>query len=436
MNDLERDLRQMFERHEADLREPRFAPARAPGPLLRRTRRRQVGVALPAIAVAAVVAIGSTAGAVAVLRSSDRRTPADRSETPTPPPSPGEALRPSGLDDRFTIAFAQGQVNGFAWAIWANEDLSCVGFASDAPGVDVECGGAPYGGSHLTEVGECVYACPVPGQPIVYGPASSQVAGVELVLDDGTTYSGVIHPSPPEVTSGVRFFTVTTDQRQGFTGTLIATGAQGQVLERLRYPRNADAPGGPSLPVAVETTLASGAPMIEYDGRPYEPEQWEIAVWRTAADDWCLGTFYPNASKALVAAEGRGCGSRKQLFDGIRSGAIGHADVWWMNALDTIQEPVAPELGKSAQERFLYRAWGTVSANVSAVRIEVADGSVVEAQLYDPPPGLEDLGRLFVAEFRSKLAPLEYDSGMGGITWRAVALGADGEVLGSDEFGL
>lgn len=435
MNDLERDLRQMYARREADLREPRFAPARAPGPLLRRTRRRQVGVALTAIAVVAVVAIGSTAGAAALLRSSDHRTPADQNETPTPPPTPAEAVPPANLSDRFSIPFAQGDVNGVAWIIWANEDGSCAGFANDTGGIDSGCGPPRYAGDHLIGIGECIYACP-PGGPIVYGPVSSQVAAVRLVLDDGTTYPGIVHPTPPEATSGVRFFTVTTDRRRGFTGTLIATGADGRILERVRYPRIADEAGGPSTPISVEATLASGAPTIEYAGRPYEPERWEIAVWRNGALRWCFGTRYPSSGTAVLATEGPGCAVRAKVFDGIRSGAIGHADLWWMNALDTIQEPVAPELGKSAQEWFLYRAWGTVSADVSAVRIEVADGSVAEAQLYDPPPGLEDLGRLFVAEFRSKLAPLEYDSGMGGITWRAVALDANGEVLGLDEIAL
>ena len=84
---------------------------------------------------------------------------------------------------------------------------------------------------------------------------------------------------------------------------------------------------------------------------------------------------------------------------------------------------------------FRYRAVGTASSDVASVRIELGDGQVVDAVLYDPPPGLEDMGRLFVAEFRSKDHPWEY-GGEGGITWRAVALGANGEVLGSDEVSL
>ena len=92
------------------------------------------------------------------------------------------------------------------------------------------------------------------------------------------------------------------------------------------------------------------------------------------------------------AAEGRGCGPRVSLFDGIRRGAIGHADVWWINVAETIQDPLAPDLMESAEQTFAYRASGTVSDDVVAVRIEVDDGSVVEARLYDPPSGLEDVG--------------------------------------------
>jgi hypothetical protein len=435
MNDLERDLRQLFEQHEADLREPRFAPAHAPMPVLRRTRRRQVGVALTALAVIAGVAIGSTVGAAALLRTSDRKMPAD--QNPTSSPTPGEAGPSSDLADQYSTVLAQGEVDGVAWVIWGNADGVACGFANDVGGIDAGCGHdqRPHG-TDLSQIGECIYACPTPGEPIVYGRVSSRATSVRLVLDDGSTLDGVIHPAPPELPSDVRFFTITTDRLRGLSGTLFAIGPDGGVLEHLRYPWRADQPGGPAAPVTLEATLASGAPTIEYDGRPYEPERWEVAVWRNGALDWCLGTIFPNASKAVVATEGRGCEPRERLFDGIRSGAIGHADVWWMNALDTIQEPVAPQLSDAAQEWFLYRAWGTVSAAVAAVRMEVADGSVVEAQLYDPPSGFEDMGRLFVAEFRSKLAPLEWDSGMGGITWRAVALDANGQVLGSNEASL
>lgn len=428
MNDLERDLRQMYARREADLREPRFAPAHAPAPLLRRTRRRQVGVALTAIAVVAVVAVGSTAGAVALLRSSDRRTPAEPSETPSP--ASGGPVRPADLDERFTVATAWGEVDGIGWTVWANDDLSCLAFTSANPGdysgMDTGCQNG-YDGSNLTVAGICVYACPAPGRPIVYGTVSSRVVAVVLANDDGSTLVGTIHPAPQGIAIDAAVFTVSTNRRWGtFTGTLTATGVDGEVLAQIRYPPNADAPGGPSTPVALEATLASGIPVSEVDGRTSEADRWEIAVWRTASGDWCLGTIFPYEPRAVVATEGRGCGPRAALFDTIRRGAIGHADVWW------IDEPSM--FGENARW-FRYRAVGTVSADVASVRIEVGDGQTIDARLYDPPVGLEDMGRLFIAEFRSKDHPWEY-GGEGGITWRAVALDTNGEVLGADEIDL
>lgn len=81
MSDLERELREMFRRREADLREPVFLPDRAPRELLRRTRHRQVANVVLGLVTAAAVAVASIAGASALLRSAERRTPLE------PPPS-------------------------------------------------------------------------------------------------------------------------------------------------------------------------------------------------------------------------------------------------------------------------------------------------------------------------------------------------------------
>jgi len=293
----------------------------------------------------------------------------------------------------------------------------------NAGGHDSGCGDG-YDGSDLMLPIPCLYACPVPGQPILYGLVSQRVASVELAVDDGARYAGTIHPAPSAVTVDARVFTVPLNEAWGgFTGTLTALGSDGAVLGQMRFPWNADAAGGASMPMTVESTLASGVPVSEADGRPSEMDRWELAVWRTAADAWCLGTIYPSVSSAVVATEGQGCGSREQLFAGIRSGAIGHADVWYGS--------VAEMFGEQGRW-WAYRVSGTVSADVAAVRIEVEDGSVVEAELYDPPSGFEDMGRLFVAEFRSKLHTWS-QGGQGGIAWRTVALDVNGGVLGSDE---
>lgn len=427
MNDLERDLRQMYARREADMREPRFAPTHAPAPLLRRTRHRQVGVAITALAVVAVVAVGSIAGGVALLRSSDRRTPADRSEGPTPTPTRGAPARPADLDQRLTVATAWGEVDGVGWTVWANDDLSCLAFTSvdgDYSGQDGGCENG-YDGSDLTWAGTCVYACPVPRHPIVYGTVSARVAAVRFANDDGTALEGTIHAVPLGAVVDARVFTVSMPSVRS-TGWLTAIGADGTVVSRLRYPPGADEPGGPSTPVVVEATLASGVPTSAVDGRASEADRWEIAIWRAASGDLCLGTIFPDDGRATVATETGGCGPRGDLFDGIRSGAVGHADVWWIDE--------ASMFGENARW-FRYRAVGTVSRHVASVRIELADGQVIDAELVDPPAGFEGMGRLFIAEFRSKDHPWEY-GGEGGISWRAIALNANGEILGSDEIGL
>lgn len=448
MNDLERDLRQMFERREGDLREPRFAPVHAPAPLLRRTHRHQAGVVFAALAVVAALAIGSTAGVLTLLRSSERRVPANPTETPTSPDL-GLVRRPD-LGGPFTIRAASGVVDGEPWGIWASEDLRCLAFAN-VDGVHVNGLGSTRGGEAITAAGCDVGLNDgdlmdprwgyvdglVPGQQILYGLVSGRVARIGFAMDDGSTYLGTIHPASPEVTTDARLYTAVTDRRWGsFTGTLTAQGADGSVLGQTRYPSDADGPGGWSMPISVETMLASGIPVNEEEGRPSEPDRWEISVWRNGSGDWCLGTIFPNASQsfdrfvawadprlpsALVASEGRGCGPREALFQDIRSGAIGHADVW------SIESQV---LG-SWDWSLAYRTFGTVSDDVAAVRLEIGDGQVVDATLHDPPPGFEDMGRLFVAEFRSKDEPKE-GSGRS-ITWRAIALDASGEVLGADE---
>jgi hypothetical protein len=436
MNDLKRDLRTMFERREADLREPRFAPTHAPKLVRRRTRRRQVGVVLAAVVAVTALAIGSTAGALVLFRGSERRVPANPNET-VPPPF---------LDREYTVRVATGRVPGetLPWEIWASEDLRCLAFAS-ADGLDSGCGEA-YGGRDLMPLRECELGCPVVDNVILYGVVSSRVTAVELLVDDGTTYIGTIHPSQPEVTSGARVFTVVTGRGrfEPFTATLTVTGADGSVLGQARYPLDSDTAGGPSLPSWVEATLASGVP-VNHDGRASEPDRWEISIWRNLSGDWCLGTIYPNASltngraiayvgwfelpPARVATEGNECGSREAILQGIRSGAIGHADVWSMPG---------PVLGDRWSWTYphrwrwtYYRAWGTVSEGVAAVRLEIGDGQVVDATLYDPPPGFENMGRLFVAEFRSRHEWGEASEDR--ITWRAVALGPSGEVLGTDE---
>jgi len=429
MNDLERDLRTMYARREADLSGVRFAPAEAPPEVVSRIRRRQVGVVLGGLVVTGALVLGAVTGTSALLRSSEHPVPANPTETPAP--APGTPIRPESLSERFDVAGAWGETGGVGWAVWTNAELSCLAFtggtSGDYSGDAAESGGSRclngYDGTDLKLTGACAYACPVPRHPVLYGTVSPRVARVEFLVDDGTMYAGTIHPTPADATVDGRVFTLSVDRPNSFTGTLTALGSDGSVLGQIRWPGDADRPGGTSMPIVVEATLASGVPTDPVDGRPLEDERWEVAIWRTSAGEWCFGTIYPADGRAVVASDEPACGTRDDLFGRRDPVPIDHADVWW-----------TPDWNEDARW-FGYRVVGTVSSDVASVRLELEDGQVVQAELYDPQAGFEDLGRLFLAEFRSRHHPWVM-GGTGGIAWIAVALDADGRVLDSDAFSM
>lgn len=93
MNDIERELRERFARTEARLTGPDFAPSVAPGHLLRRTRRRQLGVAAVALLAAAVLVFGAVTSVASLVGSSERLAPAEPTQRLTPAgPTPNGAV--------------------------------------------------------------------------------------------------------------------------------------------------------------------------------------------------------------------------------------------------------------------------------------------------------------------------------------------------------
>jgi hypothetical protein len=76
MNDTERNLREMFQRREADPLVPGATPASAPRDLVRRSRRRQLRNAIAGGLVVAIVVAGSVGGALALLRLGQQVRPA------------------------------------------------------------------------------------------------------------------------------------------------------------------------------------------------------------------------------------------------------------------------------------------------------------------------------------------------------------------------
>ncbi|MGE5460806.1 MAG: hypothetical protein ACM3WR_09300 [Solirubrobacterales bacterium] len=83
MIDLDREMRALLEEDAQHT-----PPVPEPTPVLRRTRRRQIGVALATVAVFAAVALGSVAGVSALVRSSERRVPIGPNVTTSPSTTP------------------------------------------------------------------------------------------------------------------------------------------------------------------------------------------------------------------------------------------------------------------------------------------------------------------------------------------------------------
>jgi len=111
MNDVERQLRERFAGIEARFTGPDFAPPRAPDHLIRRTRRRQVGVALVGLVTTAAVVAVSIAGAT-LIRSSERRVPVE----PPHPISRGALEAVAAQPVSYTGFVAD--TDGMLWSSW------------------------------------------------------------------------------------------------------------------------------------------------------------------------------------------------------------------------------------------------------------------------------------------------------------------------------
>ena len=75
MNDVERELTEMFERREAGVRGPAFAPSRAPRALVRRARRRQLATVVGGALLMALAVVAAFTGLRAIA-DGDHLTPA------------------------------------------------------------------------------------------------------------------------------------------------------------------------------------------------------------------------------------------------------------------------------------------------------------------------------------------------------------------------
>ncbi len=154
MIDLDRELRALLEedaRHAPPVPEARSA--------IRRTRRRQLVVVAVALVSAVVLVAGAVTGVGALIRSSERRVPANPSETPTPSPTtPAPAVvSGSGLDGYAATTFpAVGSLRNVAVApdgmIWAASGESVARFDGKTWTTYTTEDGLPRGPVYAVEV--------------------------------------------------------------------------------------------------------------------------------------------------------------------------------------------------------------------------------------------------------------------------------------------
>ena len=119
-NDLDRDLREMFVRHEADLL---GRAGTSPPHLVRRVRSRQARYALAVALVAADSARGAPAGGGWRRRGAPPR-PADTGPNPRPSPPPTLVIPPPGaepsspLTGKVVMQFEAQNIAPCGWCFW------------------------------------------------------------------------------------------------------------------------------------------------------------------------------------------------------------------------------------------------------------------------------------------------------------------------------
>jgi hypothetical protein len=119
-NDLDRDLRDMFRRHETDLL---GRGGTSPPNVVQRVRSRQIRNALVVGLVAVVIAVGATTGLGALLRA-DKLQPADTRPTPRPIPPEALVIPPPGAEPsspetgELVMQFIAQNIEPCSWCEW------------------------------------------------------------------------------------------------------------------------------------------------------------------------------------------------------------------------------------------------------------------------------------------------------------------------------
>jgi hypothetical protein len=219
MDSLERDLREMFLRREADL--PTVPPG-LPRPLLHRTRRRQVAtIAGSALSIVAVLVVSIVA--IRAVRQSEGVTPAARPNVTTEGPVPRGKLIASG--DGWDLRLSDDEVGGANWRILC--------FKLVGPNLhDVSCN---YVNPQYIGVAT-VYSLERE-RALFYGTVSTHVAKIHVGFEDGSSEEAGAFAPPETIEIEDNLFVLELQGPEG-RATVTLLDKRGRVLNtgELRLP--------------------------------------------------------------------------------------------------------------------------------------------------------------------------------------------------------
>ena len=342
MSDLERDLRAMFERRQADLPGHRYAPSHAPKPLLRRTRRWQLSTVVAGLVFALAVVAGAIF-AVGVLMPSDRTAPARPDDGPVTGP----------FEDHARVRVASGTAGGEDWTLSAevqegffrlllesgNDGGVMMPFPNE-PGIpgDPEFSVGSLGQGDALEI-------------VVFGAAVSPVTRVEAVPIDGDSTASTDVVEVPDEIGGNRDAFVLSYHPNPFPNqgaTITAYDAAGTIV--------------------ATDTVELGRPRLSDAVEVGSSDDW--AVWIGRDGGLCLeltsawvGSLAPTGASS--------CGEPSEMVD--------TADVFSLPGDRAV-------------------VYGLLGAAADLVVIRLEDGSIVRERTVVPPADLVDGPVAFAAE--------------------------------------
>lgn len=239
MNEIERELRNRFAGTEARLTGPDFAPSGAPSHLLRRTRRRQVGVAAVALLVVVALVFGAVTSVASLVRS-QRRTPAE--------------LTPKGpVTVTVSVSGIKGEAGSqLAGILFKGHEISYPNNFQPVGGFTASVGADPFSTTQIVH-----QAAPYSYSAAKLGPVTTAVLHVE----PGTyTIALYVGPKLRPIPWG-RWRPFGTPGLKGCEMSFVVDDGTGSMVVRMHDPALADMEWGPRGP--LESLAWSAAELHE-----------------------------------------------------------------------------------------------------------------------------------------------------------------------------